>query len=135
MCFQAGVELMQLQFRLTVVTVVVGGVFGVLLQVLASQCLTALCASAGGGDGCTVAEQPEIDVLLDALLSPCFSVRDAALRVSLRVGGRSATRPPPELTSSLSLCSGAVGDGVCPPHRQHGGQRDEPAAEDLGRQV
>lgn len=51
-------------------------------QVLASQCLTALCASAGGGDGCTVAEQPEIDVLLNALLSPCFSVRDAALRVS-----------------------------------------------------
>ncbi|CAG02489.1 unnamed protein product [Tetraodon nigroviridis] len=50
------------------------------LQVLASQCLTALCASAGGGDGCTVAEQPEIDVLLNSLLSPCFSVRDAALR-------------------------------------------------------
>ncbi|XP_015253816.1 PREDICTED: translational activator GCN1 [Cyprinodon variegatus] len=51
-----------------------------LSQVLASQCLTALCASAGGGDGCTVAEQPEIDVLLSALLSSCFSVRDAALR-------------------------------------------------------
>eukprot|EP00064_Thunnus_orientalis_P015204 superscaffoldBa00002775_g15254 len=50
------------------------------LQVLASQCLTALCASAGGGEGCTVAEQSEIDVLLNALLSPCFSVRDAALR-------------------------------------------------------
>uniref|UniRef100_A0A3Q1GAD8 GCN1 activator of EIF2AK4 n=1 Tax=Acanthochromis polyacanthus TaxID=80966 RepID=A0A3Q1GAD8_9TELE len=50
------------------------------LQVLASQCLTALSASAGGGDGCTVAEQPEIDVLLNALLSPCFSVRDASLR-------------------------------------------------------
>uniref|UniRef100_A0A3Q3F6D5 GCN1 activator of EIF2AK4 n=1 Tax=Kryptolebias marmoratus TaxID=37003 RepID=A0A3Q3F6D5_KRYMA len=50
------------------------------LQVLASQCLTALCASAGGEEGCTVAEQPEIDVLLGALLSPCFSVRDAALR-------------------------------------------------------
>ncbi|KAK9522292.1 hypothetical protein VZT92_018767 [Zoarces viviparus] len=50
------------------------------LQVLASQCLTALCASAGGDMGCTVAEQQEIDVLLDALLSPCFSVRDAALR-------------------------------------------------------
>lgn len=53
-----------------------------MFQVLAAQCLTALCASAGGGDGCTVAEQPEIDVLLNALLSPCFSVRDAALRVS-----------------------------------------------------
>ncbi|XP_031705252.1 eIF-2-alpha kinase activator GCN1 isoform X2 [Anarrhichthys ocellatus] len=50
------------------------------LQVLASQCLTALCASAGGDMGCTVAEQQEIDVLLNALLSPCFSVRDAALR-------------------------------------------------------
>lgn len=32
--------------------------------------------------GCALAEQPEIDVLLDALLSSCFSVRDAALRVS-----------------------------------------------------
>lgn len=51
-------------------------------QVLASQCLTALCTSAGGEDGCTVAEQPEIDVLLNSLLSPCFSVRDASLRVS-----------------------------------------------------
>uniref|UniRef100_A0A671S758 EIF-2-alpha kinase activator GCN1-like n=1 Tax=Sinocyclocheilus anshuiensis TaxID=1608454 RepID=A0A671S758_9TELE len=28
----------------------------------------------------TLAEQPEIDALLEALLSPCFSVRDAALR-------------------------------------------------------
>ncbi|XP_030646777.1 eIF-2-alpha kinase activator GCN1 [Chanos chanos] len=50
------------------------------LQVLASGCLTALCASAGGDEGCALAEQPEIDVLLEALLSPCFSVRDAALR-------------------------------------------------------
>lgn len=56
--------------------------FHTVFQVLAAQCLTALCASAGGGDGCAVAEQPEIDVLLEALLSPCFSVRDAALRVS-----------------------------------------------------
>ncbi|XP_069038064.1 stalled ribosome sensor GCN1 [Lepisosteus oculatus] len=50
------------------------------LQVLASRCLTAVCASAGGGRGCAVAEQEEIDVLLQALLSPCFAVRDAALR-------------------------------------------------------
>ncbi|XP_054628453.1 eIF-2-alpha kinase activator GCN1 isoform X1 [Dunckerocampus dactyliophorus] len=50
------------------------------VQVLASQCLTALCTSAGGGEGCTVAEQSEIDVLLNSLLSPCFSVRDASLR-------------------------------------------------------
>ncbi|KAJ8285786.1 hypothetical protein GJAV_G00030940 [Gymnothorax javanicus] len=50
------------------------------LQVLASGCLTAVCASAGGGEGCALAEQAEIDVLLEALLAPCFSVRDAALR-------------------------------------------------------
>ncbi|XP_062854960.1 stalled ribosome sensor GCN1 [Trichomycterus rosablanca] len=50
------------------------------LQVLASGCLTALCTSAGGQRGCALAEQAEIDVLLEALLSPCFSVRDAALR-------------------------------------------------------
>uniref|UniRef100_A0A8C7ITG3 GCN1 activator of EIF2AK4 n=1 Tax=Oncorhynchus kisutch TaxID=8019 RepID=A0A8C7ITG3_ONCKI len=50
------------------------------LQVLASQCLTAVCASGGGEKGCALAEQDEIDVLLEALLSPCFSVRDAALR-------------------------------------------------------
>uniref|UniRef100_A0A6Q2X9D2 TOG domain-containing protein n=1 Tax=Esox lucius TaxID=8010 RepID=A0A6Q2X9D2_ESOLU len=50
------------------------------LQVLASQCLTAVCASAGGEKGCALADQNEIDVLLEALLSPCFSVRDAALR-------------------------------------------------------
>uniref|UniRef100_A0A8C8M680 TOG domain-containing protein n=1 Tax=Oncorhynchus tshawytscha TaxID=74940 RepID=A0A8C8M680_ONCTS len=48
--------------------------------VLASQCLTAVCASGGGEKGCALAEQDEIDVLLEALLSPCFSVRDAALR-------------------------------------------------------
>ncbi|KAL7828514.1 hypothetical protein SRHO_G00321480 [Serrasalmus rhombeus] len=50
------------------------------LQVLASSCLTSLCTSAGGQEGCALAEQAEIDVLLDALLAPCFSVRDAALR-------------------------------------------------------
>ncbi|KAJ3604484.1 hypothetical protein NHX12_029224 [Muraenolepis orangiensis] len=50
------------------------------LQVLAAQCLTALCASSGGELGCAVAEQSEIDVLLAAMLASCFSVRDAALR-------------------------------------------------------
>ncbi|XP_063049732.1 stalled ribosome sensor GCN1-like, partial [Engraulis encrasicolus] len=50
------------------------------LQVLAADCLTALCVSAGGEKGCTLAEQAEVDVLLQALLSPCFPVRDAALR-------------------------------------------------------
>lgn len=48
---------------------------------LASGCLIALCASAGGQEGCALAEQAEIDVLLEALLSPYFSVRDAVLRV------------------------------------------------------
>lgn len=54
-----------------------------ILQVLAAGCLTALCASAGGQEGCALAEQAEIDVLLEALLSPCFSVRDATLRVCI----------------------------------------------------
>ncbi|KAM8961528.1 stalled ribosome sensor GCN1 isoform 1-T1 [Pelodytes ibericus] len=50
------------------------------LQVLASNTLTTLCTSSGGGDGCTYAEQEEINVLLQALKSSCSSVRDAALR-------------------------------------------------------
>uniref|UniRef100_A0A8C4T4N2 GCN1 activator of EIF2AK4 n=1 Tax=Erpetoichthys calabaricus TaxID=27687 RepID=A0A8C4T4N2_ERPCA len=50
------------------------------LQVLASNSLTSLCASSSGDEGCAYAEQEEIDVLLQALQSPCFSVRDAALR-------------------------------------------------------
>ncbi|MBN3289218.1 GCN1 kinase, partial [Polypterus senegalus] len=50
------------------------------LQVLASNSLTSLCASSSGDEGCAFAEQEEIDVLLQALQSPCFSVRDAALR-------------------------------------------------------
>ncbi|NXD39989.1 GCN1 kinase, partial [Copsychus sechellarum] len=50
------------------------------LQVLASEALTALCASSSGEDGCAYAEQEEIDVLLQALQSPCMNVRDAALR-------------------------------------------------------
>uniref|UniRef100_A0A4W3H8T3 GCN1 activator of EIF2AK4 n=1 Tax=Callorhinchus milii TaxID=7868 RepID=A0A4W3H8T3_CALMI len=50
------------------------------LQVLASNTLTSLCASSSGEEGCAYAEQEEIDVLLQALLSPCSSVRDAALR-------------------------------------------------------
>ncbi|XP_061672508.1 stalled ribosome sensor GCN1 [Syngnathoides biaculeatus] len=70
------------------------------LQVLASQCLTALCASAGGGEGCTVAEQPEIDVLLNALLSPCFSVRDAALRGLLEM----EFALPTDSTEESGLC-------------------------------
>lgn len=51
-------------------------------QVLASRTLTSLCASSSGEEGCGYAEQEEIDVLLQALQSPCFAVRDAALRVS-----------------------------------------------------
>ena len=54
----------------------------VCLQVLAAQVLTSLCSSSGGEKGCAVAEQSEIDVLLAAMLASCFSVRDAALRVS-----------------------------------------------------
>ncbi|XP_058850202.1 stalled ribosome sensor GCN1-like [Acipenser ruthenus] len=50
------------------------------LQVLASRTLTSLCASSSGEEGCGYAEQEEIDVLLQALQSPCFAVRDAALR-------------------------------------------------------
>ncbi|XP_075070961.1 stalled ribosome sensor GCN1 [Mixophyes fleayi] len=50
------------------------------LQVLASNALTSLCTSSGGGKGCTYAEQEEIDVLLQALQSSCSNVRDAALR-------------------------------------------------------
>ncbi|OCT98218.1 hypothetical protein XELAEV_18010449mg [Xenopus laevis] len=50
------------------------------LQIMASNSLTALCTSSGGGEGCTYAEQEEIDVLLKALKSSCSSVRDAALR-------------------------------------------------------
>ncbi|XP_053135159.1 eIF-2-alpha kinase activator GCN1 [Hemicordylus capensis] len=50
------------------------------LQVLASNALSALCASSSGEDGCAYAEQEEIDVLLQALQSPCMNVRDAALR-------------------------------------------------------
>ncbi|XP_019394778.1 PREDICTED: eIF-2-alpha kinase activator GCN1 isoform X1 [Crocodylus porosus] len=50
------------------------------LQVLASNALTALCTSSSGEDGCAYAEQEEIDVLLQALQSPCMNVRDAALR-------------------------------------------------------
>ncbi|KAF7238429.1 eIF-2-alpha kinase activator GCN1 [Varanus komodoensis] len=50
------------------------------LQVLASTALTALCASSSGESGCAYAEQEEIDVLLQALQSPCMNVRDAALR-------------------------------------------------------
>ncbi|OXB71660.1 UNVERIFIED_CONTAM: hypothetical protein H355_015599, partial [Colinus virginianus] len=50
------------------------------LQVLASNALTSLCASSSGEDGCAYAEQEEVDVLLQALQSPCMNVRDAALR-------------------------------------------------------
>ncbi|XP_036209317.1 eIF-2-alpha kinase activator GCN1 isoform X3 [Myotis myotis] len=50
------------------------------LQVLASNALTALCASSSGKDGCAFAEQEAVDVLLCALRSPCDSVRDTALR-------------------------------------------------------
>uniref|UniRef100_A0A8C3LHC7 GCN1 activator of EIF2AK4 n=1 Tax=Chrysolophus pictus TaxID=9089 RepID=A0A8C3LHC7_CHRPC len=50
------------------------------LQVLASNALTSVCTSSSGEDGCAYAEQEEIDVLLQALQSPCMNVRDAALR-------------------------------------------------------
>ncbi|KAG8146188.1 putative Translational activator GCN1-like protein [Naja naja] len=51
-----------------------------IITVLGSVALTALCASSSGEDGCAYAEQEEINVLLQALQSPCMNVRDAALR-------------------------------------------------------
>ncbi|XP_036613862.1 eIF-2-alpha kinase activator GCN1 [Trichosurus vulpecula] len=50
------------------------------LQGLAADTLKALCASSSGDNGCAFAEQEEVDVLLQALRSPCSSVRDTALQ-------------------------------------------------------
>lgn len=87
---------------------------------LASGCLTALCASAGGQEGCALAEQPEIDVLLEALLSSCFSVRDAALRVSVSLFLTHVTSHYEILlieARRLALV-GFAGDGIGVAHRR-----------------
>uniref|UniRef100_A0A8C3QIQ3 GCN1 activator of EIF2AK4 n=1 Tax=Cyanoderma ruficeps TaxID=181631 RepID=A0A8C3QIQ3_9PASS len=75
-----GPELLPRRDMLVLLTQVIG-TGSPRLQVLASEALTALCASSSGEDGCAYAEQEEIDVLLQALQSPCMNVRDAALRV------------------------------------------------------
>lgn len=92
-------------------------------QVLAAQCLTAVCGSAGGGKGCALAEQAEIDVLLEALLSPCFSVRDAALRVSTKPAMYNGPCARAfvhvcVLIYHLTICPGPVGDGAGPAYRK-----------------
>ena len=48
----------------------------------ASNVLVKVCMSGSGEDGCTVAEQDEIDVLLDALTWPNNHIRLLALKVS-----------------------------------------------------
>ncbi|KAK2523012.1 Gcn1 [Columba guinea] len=74
-----GPELLPRREMLVLLTRVIGTA-SPRLQVLASNALTALCTSSSGEDGCAYAEQEEIDVLLQALQSPCMNVRDAALR-------------------------------------------------------
>ncbi|NXE34968.1 GCN1 kinase, partial [Ptilorrhoa leucosticta] len=74
-----GPELLPRRDMLVLLTQVIG-TGSPRLQVLASEALTALCASSSGEDGCAYAEQEEISVLLQALQSPCMNVRDAALR-------------------------------------------------------
>ena len=54
---------------------------GPVVQLVATTALVDVCQSAGGGEGCTVAQQEEIDVLLAALLSACPEVRSAVLKV------------------------------------------------------
>ncbi|XP_072839500.2 stalled ribosome sensor GCN1 [Pogona vitticeps] len=77
---ETGPELLPRTAMLQLLTKVIGTGSSPHLQVLASNALTALCASSSGEDGCAYAEQEEIDVLLQALQSPCMNVRDAALR-------------------------------------------------------
>ncbi|XP_030316225.1 eIF-2-alpha kinase activator GCN1 isoform X2 [Calypte anna] len=74
-----GPELLPRRDMLVLLTQVIG-TGSPRLQVLASNALTTLCTSSSGEDGCAYAEQEEIDVLLQALQSPCMNVRDAALR-------------------------------------------------------
>ncbi|XP_006818140.1 LOW QUALITY PROTEIN: stalled ribosome sensor GCN1-like [Saccoglossus kowalevskii] len=50
------------------------------LQQMSSKALLDVCMCASGLNGCTIAEQEEIDVLLDVLQSPCNLVREAALQ-------------------------------------------------------
>lgn len=85
-----------------------------------------------------MAEQAEIDVLLEALLEACFSVRDAALRVSRTPRSADAAglgRAGPSSQSSLWFLSGSAGDGVRSAHRQQRVQRPQLAAQALGCQV
>nr|XP_014345196.1 PREDICTED: translational activator GCN1 [Latimeria chalumnae] len=72
------------------------------LQVLASNTLTLLCTSSSGEEGCTYAEQEEVDVLLQALQSSCSAVRDAALRGLLELKMVLPT-PDSDETNGLNL--------------------------------
>lgn len=47
----------------------------------ASTVIVKVCESASGDDGCTVAEQDELDVLLDALTWPNNHIRLLSLKV------------------------------------------------------
>ena len=50
---------------------------------VAKSVLLAVCTSASGGDGCTLAEDDEIDVLMDALTWSSSDIRLLALQVCL----------------------------------------------------
>ncbi|XP_077995202.1 stalled ribosome sensor GCN1-like [Glandiceps talaboti] len=50
------------------------------IQQMCSYALLEVCLCACGAEGCTIAEQEEIDVLLALLLSPCSDVRRASLK-------------------------------------------------------
>lgn len=48
---------------------------------LAAEVLTKVCACASGDDGCTLAEEDEIEVLMDALTWASNDIRLLALKV------------------------------------------------------
>ncbi|XP_038061522.1 eIF-2-alpha kinase activator GCN1-like [Patiria miniata] len=74
-----GPELLPRCAMLTLLTHLIG-ISGPVLQQTATTVLVDLCHSAGGLEGCTMAEQDEIDVILTVLQSPCAAVREAALK-------------------------------------------------------
>ena len=79
---QNGPELLPREAMFNLCTNIIGVNIG-RIQQMAARCLVGTAESASGLEGCAVAEQREVDVLLGSLLSVVAMVRESALKVSL----------------------------------------------------
>ena len=83
---QNGPELLPREDMLRLCAKVIGTTGAGKVQQMAYDALMHIAKCASGNEGCTAAEQGEVDILLECLQAPGAIVREAGLEVKRRMG-------------------------------------------------